>query len=260
MNYVQEDFLDLSDSAVLKARGISVVSYKHIDSTSLAARRYAAKKPSLPLLIIADFQSEGRGRMGRSFFSPEGTGLYATLLLDASDCPISSVVGITSAAAVAVSLAIENVTGIECGIKWVNDIYLRGKKIAGILTEAFAEGDSRFLSIGVGINVCTDNFPKELMKTAASIGADESVRRELALEVCLSIFEAYEKIKRGDASFMEEYRKRSVIIGKEISFFENGRQLDGVAEYVDDEGGLRVVLKDGEKKVLRSGEITLKIK
>ena len=260
MNYIQEDFLNLSDSAMLKELGISVVSYKHIDSTNLTARRLAAQGCATPLLIVADSQSEGRGRMGRSFYSPNATGLYMTLLLDVTDDAPPSIVKITSAAAVAVSSAIEHVTDADCRIKWVNDLYLNGKKISGILAEAFFENDRKYVCVGVGVNICTEDFPEELKGIAGAIGADVNLRGKLATEICREMLDIYMKIKNGNLAYMDEYRRRSLVLGREVRFFENGKSFEGVAVSVDDDGGLCVLLDNNQRVILRSGEISLRLK
>ena len=258
MDDIQKDFLGLANNKALKALGIDVVCYSEIDSTNQAARRLAAHGARVPALIVADTQSAGRGRMGRSFYSPVGTGLYMTLLLDVTDDAPSSVVKMTSAAAVAAALSIRSATGVDCGIKWVNDIYLDGKKIAGILAESFFESGRRFVCVGVGVNVCTDSFPLPLEHIASSIGADSGKRAEIAVEFCRRFLKTYGEISRGDARFMEEYRELSIVLGKNVVFTENGVSHEGIASAIDDDGGLLINCEDGNV-TLRSGEISLRL-
>ena len=134
----------------LSSVSVDVRVLSEIDSTNNEAKRMAFDGVEKPVLIIAEKQSAGRGRMGRSFYSPDGTGLYMSLLLSI-DGGHHNTVGITSAAAVASVRAVRRVWGVETEIKWVNDIYLDNKKIAGILAESFFVGEKFFTVIGIGV-------------------------------------------------------------------------------------------------------------
>ena len=135
----------ISKSEKLKSRGIATVYFSSVDSTNSAARRHAAEGGATPTLFLADSQSAGRGRMGRSFFSPAETGIYMTLLFDVTHDAPTSTVALTSAAAVAVVRAASAVAGADCLIKWVNDVYVGGRKACGILAHVgFPRGASRY--------------------------------------------------------------------------------------------------------------------
>lgn len=236
---------------------VSVRVFDELDSTNNEAKRRAFDGAHEPVLIIAERQSAGRGRMGRSFYSPEGTGLYMSLLVSI-DGGFRNTVGITSAAAVAAVRAIREVCGVETGIKWVNDIYLGDKKIAGILAESFSAGDDFFAVIGIGVNMYTSEFPDELRGRAGSIMSDKGNRSSLAAAITKELVSLIRKLPNKD--FMQEYRESSIVLGKEVTFVENGLSFNGFAESISDDGALTVVLENGDTHVLKSGEISLRVK
>ena len=252
----------ISKSEKLKSRGISSVCFSSVDSTNSAARRHAAEGGATPTLFVADSQSAGRGRMGRSFFSPAETGVYMTLLLDVTRDEPTSTVALTSAAAVAVVRAASAVTGADCLIKWVNDVYVGGRKACGILAESFGFGECRYACVGVGINLCTSDFPEELVDIAGALRRDASqeLRRELTVAVAAELFDIFEDVRRGDTSYMTEYRSRSMVLGKRVTFVRNGCVGEGIAVDIEDGGGLVVEADGGARTVLNSGEITLRVK
>ncbi len=248
-------------SSELKDRGITPIYFDTVDSTSSAARRYAAEGGSTPALFVADSQSAGRGRLGRSFYSPASTGIYETLLLDVdSDCT-SSLSLVTSAVAVAVADAIWEITKIHCLIKWVNDLYVGDRKACGILTESFFANSRRVLAIGVGVNLGTHDFPAELEGIATSLCSSfsESLRARLTCRIAANVFDIYERVRSGDRSFMDEYRRRSAVLGKQITFTKNGVTKSGVATEINDEGHLTVILYDKSREILLSGEISVRL-
>ncbi len=233
----------------------SVTVFESIDSTNTEARRAAERGEGTPALIIARHQSAGRGRMGRSFYSPADTGLYMTVLVEASDSLVDTVL-LTTAAAVAVARAIENTAGTVVDIKWVNDLYLGGKKICGILCESFETGGKKYVAIGVGVNLYTEDFPAELADIAGSLGVMDDIRAELAADIFGSLWRFYCLGERAD--MLEYYRARSMVLGKRIVFYENGAEYFGEALDIDEYGRLTVRLDDGSKKILSSGEISLR--
>lgn len=246
-------------SAGLLPLGIEVFAFSEIDSTSSEARRCALAGQSAPALFIAESQTAGRGRMGRSFFSPKVTGLYMSLLFSLGDS-LSQTVGITCAASVAAVRAIRRVAGTNTDIKWVNDIYLNGRKIAGILAESFFVGERRFCVVGIGVNISTaeTDFPIELRDRAGSLMADGDIRIPLAEAFARELWALISALP--DKSFMDEYRESSAVLGKKIVFAENGIEYRATAKKVFDDGSLEVWLDSGEVRVLSSGEISLRIK
>lgn len=243
---------------IMLAEGESarVMSLDSIDSTNNEVKRYAGAGGTLPVVITADRQTAGRGRLGRSFYSPAATGAYFSVGFRVTG-DLKSAVTITSAAAVAAARAIERTTGLRVGIKWVNDLYLNGGKVCGILAESFAVPDGLAVVVGVGINLSTEHFPDEIAHTAASLGRD-GVRDALIARTAAGIL-AYSRAEPD--AFIDEYRARSIVLGREVSFFSVGTDpRPATAIAIDNEGGLVVRLPDGAVETLRTGEISVRIK
>ena len=149
-------------SDAMHVQNIRIDIFDLLDSTNLEARRQADRGMSAPALIVASAQSEGRGRLGRSFYSPAHAGLYMSLLLEASDNSADNV-RLTTATAVAVAESIDELCGIATEIKWVNDIYLGGRKICGILCESFTSAiGKRYAVVGIGLNLRASDFPDDI--------------------------------------------------------------------------------------------------
>ena len=227
--------------------------YKTIDSTNSEARRKIGEGIALPAVFVAEKQTDGRGRRGRSFFS-EG-GLYMSIAIDTSE---KDTVLLTTAAAVAVAEAIEETIGITVGIKWVNDLYFDGKKVCGILCEAVNDKESGKISsviIGIGINLNVTEFPKALEGIAGGIASDVISRKKLAEEITERIVTVLDD----PSDIIERYKKRSIVLGRDISYEKNGTTYLAKALDIDPSGGLIVQNVDGTKAFLNSGEITLRI-
>ena len=229
-----------------------------VDSTSDAAKRHILSGGRTPAVFLAERQTAGRGRMGRSFYSPAETGLYLSLAVPAKG-ELADAVFLTTAAAVATLTAIQRVTGIETRIKWVNDLYYADKKVCGILAESFLLGDARFLILGVGINLTTEQFPEELRDRAGSLlSSAHGVRNRLAA----AVIEELMTVMAGEfdrAELMATYRAHSMVLGREITYTENGVTYAGVAREIDEFGHLVIEKADGEIAILASGEITLRL-
>lgn len=241
----------------LKERlNISIVPV--VGSTNSELKALAEKGGEDGTVLIALEQTEGRGRLGRSFYSPKDTGLYMSILLR-PDFSAEESLYITACAAVAAAEAIEWAAEAEAGIKWVNDIYIGGKKTCGILTEAsldFESGRLNYAVLGIGINLTTREFPDELRDIAAPASdSDEDMRSFTAGEFLESFFAYYDNLK--SRSFLHEYRRRSILIGKEISFMRGNEVFEGKVIGIDDRVRLMVELKDGEVKAFSSGEVAL---
>lgn len=235
---------------------LRVVVFENIDSTNTESRRQAESGLSTPALILADAQSAGRGRMGRSFFSPPTTGLYMSFLAEAK-AELADTVRMTTATAVAVASAIEELCGVEVGIKWVNDIYFDERKICGILCESFVCGDGkRYAVIGIGINLYTEDFPDEIKDRAASLFPRGGIRNALAAEITKKLCEFWKAPE--NEKIIEYYRAHSIVLDKRVIFIENGVEREGVALSVDSFGALRVRLDNGEERILTGGEISLR--
>lgn len=243
----------------LKAHGsISVAVLESVDSTnSYAKREILSSRMDKTLLILANAQTGGRGRMGRSFYSPPESGIYMTLCYR-TNAPLCDIVSITSSSAVAVMRAIKKHTGIQTGIKWVNDLYYNGKKVCGILAEAVPDRENKeytYVIVGIGINLYKGNFPPELCDIAGALDADCS-KNDLVADIAdqlLSFAEAPH-----DRSFMDEYRKNSIVIGREVKCAKGNMTVTGKAILVTDSGALVVLQKDMSEIIIDSGEVSLR--
>lgn len=240
---------------------MEVYVYETIDSTNDEAKRHWKEFPKVPCLFVSDEQTGGRGRRGRSFYSPKGTGLYMSLLLQ-PETGLEDAVHITTATAVIAAKALQEFTGEKIGIKWVNDLYLGDKKICGILTEALMEPDMAeepAVVVGIGINLSTENFPEELRDIAGGLGHKGAGidRNALAARIITGLLEFAEDMT--DCTFVDDYRKMSVVLGREIRYNEGTAFISARALDIDSEGGLMVELSDGSVKVLKTGEITVRL-
>lgn len=233
-----------------------------VTSTNTIAKELAAKGAKEGTVIIAREQTEGKGRMGRSFYSPMASGVYFSLILRPT-LNLEDSLLITTAAAVAVVKAIEEVTGVKAGIKWVNDIFADGKKVCGILTEAslnFESGGLEYAVIGIGINVETDNFPKELTHIAGSLFSDkptdQPIKSMLVAEVLNNIAECMSSLT--DKRYLEEYRRHSFLLGQEILVLKGNTSVSAKALDIDDKARLIVEYPDGRIETLSSGEVSVR--
>ena len=232
--------------------GAEIDVYNSIDSTNSEAKRCAQNGEVLPRLICAESQRAGRGRLGRSFYSPEGTGLYMSLAFEAA-ADMSDAVTITSAAAVAVADTVDELCNTESKIKWVNDIYVNDRKVCGILTEATRCDKKNVIVVGIGINCTTAFFPDDIKDKAGSVGKVD--RNILAAKIAEKLL-AYANDPH-DRSWLAHYKKRSLVLGKEISYTENNITKKAEAIDIDQKGGL-VISENGELKTLSTGEISVK--
>jgi len=227
------------------------------DSTNTVAKTLAAAGAPEGTVVVADRQSAGRGRRGRAFFSPQG-GIYMSLILrPAADADPGL---ITSCAAVAVARAVRRLTALPVGIKWVNDLFIRGRKVCGILAEGETDpaGGLRFVVLGIGVNVAAMPLPPELADIATSLEAEGCpVDRCALIAAILEEWErAYATLRTGD--FLEESRRLSVVLGREVQVVQGTETFPAVAQAIDDRGHLVVHTAHGEV-ILQSGEVSLRL-
>ena len=225
---------------------INILAFDEIDSTSTYARKNISSLP-LPSIITASFQTAGRGRRGNSFYSPQNTGLYMTVVFESpQNCEL-----LTPKAAVAVCKVLEKY-GIKPKIKWVNDLFYNSKKVCGILTERFITEGKAIVSVGIGINLKTENFPDDL-PIAGSIDL-ECDKTKLAEEIAQCLLSDI-----SDTEIISEYKKRLFILGKIISFSRDGTVYSATAVDINESCNLIVKHADGRHETLSSGEISIKI-
>ncbi len=250
----------IADAIESRIKGLSIFVHREIDSTNSEAKRKIAEGQEGVLLIASDAQTAGRGRQGKSFFSPGGAGGYMTFAFP-SRLPLTAAVSVTTAAAVAAFRAIRDVTGIECDIKWVNDLYLDGKKVVGILTEAisdFEAGEVRHLIVGVGINLYPTAYPREIADIAAPLDAGRVDRNRLIARIVDRLLECLSGLESG--AHLDTYRRHSMVIGREITYLRGGEAVSARAIDIDEDGWLVIEHADGTRDVLNSGEITVRTK
>lgn len=231
-----------------------------VDSTNNYARELALKGKS-DLVVISETQNGGKGRLGRKFYSPKGAGLYMSLLcrpkMNVELAPL-----ITSYTAVAVALAIDKLSGKETQIKWVNDIFMNGKKICGILTEAgfdFEGGTIDYAIIGIGVNALGLEFPDEIKDIASSVEKESGIkisRNELAAEILNNLKDMEEEIKT--KKYLDIYRKKSNVIGRKVNVYYGNESYEAEAIEIDDNAALVVKTNEGLKR-LNSGEVSIRL-
>ncbi len=259
MSIPAEDKLKEQLSEEMEQTNIYV--YNTIDSTNDEAKRQWKEHKKAPCLFVSDEQTGGRGRRGRSFYSPKGTGIYMSLLIQPKT-GLEDAVHITTATAVVVAKVLQDYTDEEIGIKWVNDIYAANKKVCGILTEAVIEPDATekpAVVVGIGINLSTVEFPAEIREIAGGLAVqDRDVdANELIARITKGVLAFSENMQ--DCTYVEDYRKMSVVLGREIRYNEGDAFVTARAIDIDSEGGLMVELSDGSVKVLKTGEITVRL-
>lgn len=252
----------LSNSGVKKFlnQEIDLKIFKTLDSTNQEAKRMLIDGQKSKMIIISEEQTKGRGRRGREFFSPWGSGLYLSIALRPAP---KDVLMMTIAAAVGISRAIKKLTGIEVSIKWVNDIYYKDKKIAGILTEGLTNletGMLDYLIIGIGLNVLKpkEDFPKEIKDIAGFLFSkkpDNLSRNQLAAEIINQLMEI---LRDEQHDYINEYRSRSMIIGEKIEILKLNEKIPAKVIGIDNTGGLMVLYENDISETLYSGEISIR--
>lgn len=229
-----------------------------VPSTNTQAKKLAADGEAAPSLLLADGQTAGRGRMGRAFFSPPGTGLYMSVLLrpavQAEELPL-----VTLAAAAAVCEAVEEAAGVSTRVKWVNDILVDGRKVAGILTEAVGDlesGTMESVVVGIGVNVKTpaDAFPEELRERAGSLLPAQVSRCDLAAGIANRLLTYADSLP--ERRYLESYRERLAVLGKPVQYKQRERWMTGRAVDLREDGCL-LVEGTGGVAALRGGEIRM---
>lgn len=252
------DILSVGGIQAYLNEDLEIRVFQSIDSTNSEAKREVSNGLALDTIFASESQTAGRGRHGHSFYSPDRSGIYFSCLLH-PELSLQDSTSVTSAAAVSVCEAIEEATKKEPGIKWVNDIFIDGKKICGILTEAvsdFESGRVRAIIVGIGINLTTESFPDELKDIAASL--------DCRLNRCALIADIFKRLKGycaalPDKSFMDKYRARSLVFGRQIRFNQNGTEIYAEAKAIHDNGELEVITSRGDTVILNSGEISIKL-
>lgn len=243
--------------------GRNIHYYDDIESTNNEAKRLAAEGCPEGTLVVTEAQNAGRGRLSRGWFSPWGKGIWLSAVLrppfspqDAPQC--------TLMAAVAINKAIREVAGIDCGIKWPNDILFQGRKLVGILTEMSAEMDAInyiVLGMGINVNISQSEFPEEISETATSIAlaAGQKIDRlELLGSILMHLEKIYtETIAHGFGPVLDEWRAQSITLGQTVDVIGLNRKFTGLALNIDHDGALLVKMGDTVERVL-AGDVSIR--
>ena len=249
----------------LKTDGVNLLVYNIVDSTNTVLRNMANDGNEEKTVVIANEQTDGRGRKGRDFFSPSNSGIYMSILLRPQS-QIKDSVLVTAAAAVCVSRAIDRVCGVKSEIKWVNDIYIGDKKVCGILAEGAIDSktaSAKYIILGIGINLYRpqNDFPDEIKDIAASVltekQANIDLRSELVAEIIDEFFRIYPNVS--DREIYDEYKERLMLIGRDVVVYNAEKQYDATVVDLDENFALCVRKEDGEIIHLSSGEVSTKL-
>lgn len=252
--------LRLSEAELQKHYDRKVIFLEQTDSTNRVAKSLAEQGADEGTLIVALSQTAGRGRLGRSFLSPEG-GLYFSLVLRPSFSPEESRM-LTVAAAVATAQAIEQTSGKKCDIKWVNDIYIGGKKVCGILTEGAFDAETgtlKYAVLGIGINIfAPDGLPDEISDIADTVfdgDVPSKIKAELIAKIVNNFMAFYKKLD--GRAFLEEYRRRSMLTGLDVCYTLQGAEHTGRVLGIDDEARL-IVEENGKEVYIGAGDVSVR--
>lgn len=243
----------------------SVLWFDTIDSTNTRAKELAMQGAPHGTVLIADHQTGGRGRRGRSFHSPAGTGIYMSLILR-PNCAPAELMHLTCATAVAMCDAIEDAAGFRPGIKWTNDLVWGKRKLGGILTELGLGPGGRldYAILGIGLNCCQQeaDFPPELRSMAGSlytVTGKTLDRAAVAAAMLDALFRMDEALLTGRRAYLDRYRTDCVTLGQEVSVVKaDGAVRHGTALDIADDGALLVRFSTGETEIVNSGEVSVR--
>lgn len=236
--------------------------FDSIDSTNTHAKELAIAGAPHGTVLIADHQSAGRGRMGRSFQSPVGVGIYMSVILRYACSPLE-LMHLTCATAVAACDAVEQAVSLRPGIKWTNDLVYKKRKLAGILTELLIFPNETVAIVGIGINCCQkeSDFDESIRSFAGSLsmvtgnGVD---RAQVAACLITSLCRMDASLLTRKAQIMEQYQKNCITVGNDISILRHDEIRHGHAVGVDHDGALLVQFPDGHIEPIQSGEVSIR--
>lgn len=232
-----------------------IIRLESVDSTNTYLSRLAEQGAPEGTVVVAEVQTAGRGTAGRSFFSPAGEGLYLSVLLR-PEAELSQLLTLTGRAAAAVRTAMERACGASCRIKWLNDIYLNGKKLCGILAELSPDGDRVILGVGINLLQSAESFAAQgLGEIATSLAAEGYPvdREELLRCVLEELGEMYRLFPGGLEECLKDYRAHCLTVGRQVEYREDGILRTGTANGVDGDFALVV-----EGRRVCSGTVYLK--
>jgi BirA family biotin operon repressor/biotin-[acetyl-CoA-carboxylase] ligase len=243
--------------------GRKVFFYKTVDSTNTIAAGLAEKGVAEGVVVLADSQEKGKGRLGRTWVSPPGVNIYMSIITRPA-IDIKDVTLLTITAAVGCTIALRRITGTNVTIRWPNDLIISGKKLGGILTEMKTDPDgkiSAIIGIGINVNVDIDVFPPDVRKIATSVKNETGAsypRTEMIAEILNEIDKWYGILKgRGKELLLSEWQRLTSTLGREVKVTVGKETFTGLAESLDDKGMLILRLPSGELKRISSGDLTI---
>ena len=237
--------------------------YPVIDSTNTQAKKLSKEGAPHGTVLIAGHQTVGRGRMGRTFQSPDGTGVYLSVILR-PNCRPEQLMHLTCAAGIAMVEAVEKVSGVRPQVKWINDLVIGNKKLGGILTEMSVDnGIVDFAIIGIGINCLQQegDFHPEIanLATSLSLAAKRQIPPEvLASGMIESLYQMSLVLFSGKEQLMQSYKANCITLGKDIQVLRMDTVRPGKAVDLDADGGLLVEYPDGSREIVSSGEVSVR--
>lgn len=248
---------------VTKLVGKDIHIFDELGSTNDLAKTMASNGAPSGTVILADSQTKGRGRMGRSFISPPGVGIYLSVILRPT-LPPGRLPIITLGSGVAVARAVNEVTDLKILLKWPNDLLLNTKKAGGILTEGKIENDEMsFIIIGIGLNVNTEieHFPPDLLPLVTSLKAEKGERisrTALVKELLEQIEWIFFQLEQGcEERIIKEWSDYSTTLGKWIRVSSQNSVIEGLAERLDETGAMVLRRSDGQLERITAGEVTI---
>jgi len=268
MDFVySENLIDIKDNILPEEintnciLGRKTVYFDNVSSTNDICKKLALEGEKEGLVVVSDSQSQSRGRMGRNWVSEENLGIYMSVLLR-PEISMDKISAITLCAAVAVNDVIKD-CGIECSIKWPNDIVANNKKICGILTEMMFDSDGKsFVIVGIGVNVNNKRFDEDIKDRASSLYmlTGKMFRRQSIIKAILERFDNIYKmfVEKGFVSIKEIYENNCINIGKNVTVIEKDRKFEAYAKGIDNNGELIVIYSNGREKSVLSGEVSVR--
>lgn len=242
---------------------LNIAIFSELDSTNNYLKKLGSQGEKENTLVIAESQTGGRGRMGRSFFSPNGTGVYFSLLLH-PDFSAEKSLFLTVMAAVSVAETVMKYNSNDIKIKWVNDIYIDGKKVCGILTEGSINADKKldYAVVGIGINVIApeNGFPEDIRTSATAIfpgKTEEYIKEKIVADVVNRFFKMYNGI---DTNFIKRYKEYSYLTGKEINIISTDSVRPATVLGITDDCHLLVKNENDEIEEISSGDVSVRVK
>jgi len=259
--YSEVDVQKIKDKVGESLIGSKVILANEVGSTNELAKSYVNKEPSEGIVFLAESQTKGKGRSGRAWHSPPGSGIYLSVLLN-PDIPIIQLSPLTLMTGVAVAKAINSFQPLSADLKWPNDILLNGRKLGGILCELVPFKEKFWVVLGIGVNVNheKDHFPPDLREIATSLCLESGKnfdRTLLVISILNSLNQKYHSyLTKGIKTIIEDWTELSNMFGKSIHLTHGERSIEGVVIGLDEQGNIILQMEDGPVKTFNSGEVT----